>query len=639
MLKKILTLLFSVSVPLGLHWLLKGSSSVIPPAVLSVLIPLSFITRKKYIILPILLAGAFYTFGSLVITPFSLIKAWLGMVAAGSGQGGISSVFTGVITFYTSLFAGLFLLRGRKALFYLLVILLFFTGLFTGDYRFFILMGAAFFLGGIIPALQHRSRRALTGYLLLLLAAGITAWVPVKIKDGKGSLAVDSLSGGLRHFILDNFPGFPLKTGIPGYGYGFTSKRSEMGYPPVLTPEVLFKVTARPRQVIYLRSEVMVFPWGGRYPEEDVFAEQGEGYRDSLTVEVMGDFFNTRLHTLDSWKISQNQKEHFIPASVDTTLYPEEILKKGDVYKIHRGRKRDSGLGDSGKYLELPGILEEAVKELAQSLKGDSDLDTLENIRSYLKNNYSYTLETEGRDDYLRNFLFEEKKGYCVHFASALLILARINGIPCRYVTGFLTWVPEPSDPGKMRQDVTFSVTGEESHAWVEVYTDKYQWMTWEVTPPQAESFLENRDFNSREQADLMALIREKGKKEFLSAETSKKTSWYLFWALVIPVLFILIRVFRKRRKKRSFKKLLKRIERQTVKGGWASPSLAGWLNWHDNFRLEKVKHAGELRRVRDIVLKGLYSDIPLRARDLEYLHIFLKKRVLSGIDKKVKTI
>ena len=34
-------------------------------------------------------------------------------------------------------------------------------------------------------------------------------------------------------------------------------------------------------------------------------------------------------------------------------------------------------------------------------------------------------------------FLFDEKRGYCEHFASAMAVMARSAGIPARVVTGY----------------------------------------------------------------------------------------------------------------------------------------------------------------------------------------------------------
>jgi transglutaminase-like putative cysteine protease len=60
-------------------------------------------------------------------------------------------------------------------------------------------------------------------------------------------------------------------------------------------------------------------------------------------------------------------------------------------------------------------------------------------IRDYLQANYTYSLEppeTDSRSPYAA-FLFETKTGYCQHFAGAMAVLLRFNGIPARVAVGF----------------------------------------------------------------------------------------------------------------------------------------------------------------------------------------------------------
>jgi len=61
--------------------------------------------------------------------------------------------------------------------------------------------------------------------------------------------------------------------------------------------------------------------------------------------------------------------------------------------------------------------------------------------------------------------LYKTKKGYCVHFASAFAILARLANLPSRVVTGFV---------GNEFYKDYMVVRSKDAHAWVEVYTDKW---------------------------------------------------------------------------------------------------------------------------------------------------------------------
>ena len=121
----------------------------------------------------------------------------------------------------------------------------------------------------------------------------------------------------------------------------------------------------------------------------------------------------------------------------------------------------------SKQYLTLGSSVTKRTKELAASLtKGCSnDYEKVEAIRQYLQQYYNYTLNPpqppKGQDlvDY---FLFQSRLGYCVHYATAMVVLLRSVGVPARFVCGFVS-------PPKLGG--TFNVTNKQAHAWVEVYS------------------------------------------------------------------------------------------------------------------------------------------------------------------------
>ncbi len=82
-----------------------------------------------------------------------------------------------------------------------------------------------------------------------------------------------------------------------------------------------------------------------------------------------------------------------------------------------------------------------------------------------------YTPEGE---DFVRYFLDESHRGYCMHYASAGTLLFRAMGVPARYVSGFVTNVPAS---GRVQ------VPDSAAHAWVEIYLDGYGWYPVDVTP------------------------------------------------------------------------------------------------------------------------------------------------------------
>ena len=95
-------------------------------------------------------------------------------------------------------------------------------------------------------------------------------------------------------------------------------------------------------------------------------------------------------------------------------------------------------------------------------------------IKEYLEDGFTYTLTPEAPpedSDFVEHFL-ATKEGYCTYFASAVAVMARTAGLPSRYVEGFKT--PE----GKA--NATLSVTGENAHAWAEIYIKGFGWLPFE---------------------------------------------------------------------------------------------------------------------------------------------------------------
>ncbi len=104
---------------------------------------------------------------------------------------------------------------------------------------------------------------------------------------------------------------------------------------------------------------------------------------------------------------------------------------------------------------------------------------------------YSLDLDKVPKDkDKIEYFLFEQHKGFCVHFASAATLLFRMNGVPARFVSGYMV---KPSDFSK-NEDGTWTavVTDEQAHAWTEIFQDNIGFYPLETTPPSYTELLAN---------------------------------------------------------------------------------------------------------------------------------------------------
>ncbi len=111
-----------------------------------------------------------------------------------------------------------------------------------------------------------------------------------------------------------------------------------------------------------------------------------------------------------------------------------------------------------------------------------------------LQNHASYSTtpgSVPNNKDTIEYFLFENHKGYCVHFATAAVLMYRLFGIPARYATGYVlndTMFTETGDAGaeiKNAADYRYraDVTDHNAHAWAEIFLKDYGWVPVEVTP------------------------------------------------------------------------------------------------------------------------------------------------------------
>ena len=98
---------------------------------------------------------------------------------------------------------------------------------------------------------------------------------------------------------------------------------------------------------------------------------------------------------------------------------------------------------------------------------------------------FVYTLDPPqlGRDS-VDEFLFDSKRGYCEHFASAFVILMRALDIPARVVTGYQGGEVNPVDG-------YLEVRQRDAHAWAEVWLPGQGWMRVDPTAAVAPDRIE----------------------------------------------------------------------------------------------------------------------------------------------------
>ncbi|MDI6764104.1 MAG: DUF3488 and transglutaminase-like domain-containing protein [Thermodesulfobacteriota bacterium] len=180
---------------------------------------------------------------------------------------------------------------------------------------------------------------------------------------------------------------------------------------------------------------------------------------------------------------------HAVEMDTDLSFTIPGGLQRGTVYSVKSEtidiEGRPSGgeeyFQDSERYLQIPSTLSPRIRELSFSITGDiqDDYEKAKAIEHYLKNNFRYSpkIDLQKKEgDPIHQFLFEEQKGQCEHFASSAVLLLRSSGIPSRLTTGYRATRYNPFTG-------YYEVRQSDAHAWVEAYLKGLGWVTFEPTP------------------------------------------------------------------------------------------------------------------------------------------------------------
>jgi transglutaminase-like putative cysteine protease len=124
--------------------------------------------------------------------------------------------------------------------------------------------------------------------------------------------------------------------------------------------------------------------------------------------------------------------------------------------------------------IKLPNDRNPRTKALAQELRG-THADAMEFVQAVLamfaEQPFFYTLTPPKlSDDSVDEFLFNTKRGFCGHYASAFAALARAAGIPARVVTGYQGGTLNPYGG-------YWIVRQSDAHAWTEVWIEGRGWV------------------------------------------------------------------------------------------------------------------------------------------------------------------
>ncbi|MBT2248547.1 transglutaminase domain-containing protein [Arthrobacter sp. BHU FT2] len=145
-------------------------------------------------------------------------------------------------------------------------------------------------------------------------------------------------------------------------------------------------------------------------------------------------------------------------------------------------------------FTRIPGNVPEIVRATAGRVAGASatPYGKAMAIQRYLRSaEFTYSLQSPVQGGYdgnglsvLADFL-QQKSGYCIHYASAMAVMARLEGIPSRIAVGYA--------PGRLTGGTVtvagqgelseYEVDARDAHAWPELYFQGLGWVPFEPTP------------------------------------------------------------------------------------------------------------------------------------------------------------
>ena len=602
----------------------------------------------------------------ILVTPYSAYQVWFRAVVTHTARGLISTLFVLLVCLFSSSFSGL-LLRGGFAGYAgaLLGMFSVASGLSAVISPNSITIGIVLLslaLGLIYFARRFgnhgtRLRVFILSFSVALLLAPLS-FLFHRLGDAVGSRFVDdTVHPGLRQTVIAVFPEFPLLYGMAGYGHSFDEKR--LGATPVLSDAPVMDVEGPPGSTLYLRTRTYDFydgtSWKStRLSQTERLSQTPRRFRsgeattrgeDDLRITIRLDYYNLLPHTLDTGLIMFEEQ-------IPELDYGDEVfgyvlrtpLVYGASYILARNPAVGDALPDTNPYLQVPAGVSEATRETAARFAADNDtLATLQRIEAYLASQFTYDLQADPAAtgvDFIDYFLFEAQRGFCVHFASSFIVLARLNGIHARYATGFLAKIPPNS--------TTTTVSGFASHAWPEVWLEDQGWVAWEATTALNSLYYQEfgdelfydydvarNTLTSRQLANIMG--RRPADDE---VETDRRVELPLatiglsLLAAVAALALVYVgaskmrvfALFLLRKDHRTAMRVLERIVALQRKKGISEPRETGWIAWSDAITKRKPELKRTAARLAVIVVRMAYGRRRFRRMDLFYIMGFYRR-------------
>lgn len=244
-----------------------------------------------------------------------------------------------------------------------------------------------------------------------------------------------------------------------------TTQELRTGMPPIVaisakTGGVYSEASAGTRQevqIIHVEEELpnIIFssyrPWQLYFPSDYIFSDAFLGLRSPFPLEK-GMIYSV--------------------VGLVNEFAPAQLSRAALAFRYPAGISRI--------FLQLPSLSDRLKKKSREiTSRYRSPYHKVQAICLYLQNHFQYDLDIPPfpkNAETVDYFIFEQKRGYCEHFATAMAVLCRLSGVPARLVTGYTPGTYNPLTG-------YYEIRNKDAHAWVEVLIPKFGWITFDPTP------------------------------------------------------------------------------------------------------------------------------------------------------------
>jgi hypothetical protein len=613
--------------------------------------------KKKIIRISAYILGlsAIYIIYSIVLVPFEMYVYWIKLIQEGSQGGAISKLFVWAHIFFICLFSGLS--YHKKYLVSILGILLsqciLFSILYHNIFLYCTTTLVIVITSLLIFLINKKDDSKVDTYFyyliriaaILILSFLLSLFVPLY----GGWLGEMSLYPDLHNFLSKDFPVSPIISTV-GDIDGPVSK-SDFFYNN-FNKQPVFKIRGKNDIPHYIRISAYGSynnnSWYNSYNELKVKDDGIINFNqipDNPDIEILllADYYIQIPHTLNTERINitESNIRNFQFASFDhgfkfdlpltgskKILLKEHAEKSPELTELSGEEKKE--------YLNVPRYIEDSISAILDfyNLRHKTENEKIRAILEFLRENHVYSINTSltnSRDDRVIQFLKVKKRGFCQHFSSAFIFMARLCGIPSRFVTGYYGIIPGDAESAVL--------TGQSAHAWAEVWIPETGWRTIEATPPfslgrpeQMVLISQLKDNSTRNQLIDILQIQNTQKKEnndFLGY-CVKIGVFSVFLLIAIGLTIASGKKIKQWRlvKSRENKiiKIYKSIIQKSGKIAVPGPEILGWKKWAQSFGAKRNLSNSEVQQLIHIAYSCFFTAKQTQQEDVDRLKKIRKK-------------